>query len=84
MTIIRVALDVPVDKLFDYRAPDADSTDVGRRVAVPYVGHAAAGTTAVDWTFTGGDGAPLSSGVYFARLVSAGRSTVLRVVALVR
>jgi primosomal protein N' (replication factor Y) len=36
MTIIRVALDVPVDKLFDYRAPDATATDIGRRVVVPF------------------------------------------------
>ena len=35
MSIIRVALDVPVPKLFDYRAPDATSADVGRRVLVP-------------------------------------------------
>lgn len=36
MTIIRVALDVPVDKLFDYRASDATAGDVGRRVVVPF------------------------------------------------
>jgi primosomal protein N' (replication factor Y) len=36
MTIIRVALDVPVDKLFDYRAPDASAADIGRRVVVPF------------------------------------------------
>ncbi|OGA23148.1 MAG: primosomal protein N' [Betaproteobacteria bacterium RIFCSPLOWO2_02_FULL_67_26] len=36
MTIIRVALDVPVDTLFDYRAPDATATDIGRRVVVPF------------------------------------------------
>jgi primosomal protein N' (replication factor Y) len=35
MSIIRVALDVPVPRLFDYRAPDATSADVGRRVLVP-------------------------------------------------
>ena len=36
MSIIRVALDVPVPKLFDYRAPDATAADVGRRVLVPF------------------------------------------------
>jgi primosomal protein N' (replication factor Y) len=36
MTIIRVALDVPVDKLFDYRAPQASAADIGRRVVVPF------------------------------------------------
>ena len=36
MTILRVALDVPVDKLFDYRAPDASAADIGRRVVVPF------------------------------------------------
>jgi len=36
MKIIRVALDVPVPKLFDYRADDAASVDVGRRVVVPF------------------------------------------------
>ncbi|MGH8703745.1 MAG: DEAD/DEAH box helicase, partial [Burkholderiales bacterium] len=36
MYIIRVALDVPVAKLFDYRAPAATAADVGRRVLVPF------------------------------------------------
>jgi primosomal protein N' (replication factor Y) len=36
MTIIRVALDVPVDKLFDYRAPQASTADIGCRVVVPF------------------------------------------------
>ena len=36
MTILRVALDVPVDKLFDYRAPQAGAADIGRRVVVPF------------------------------------------------
>ena len=36
MTIIRVALDVPVDKLFDYRAPGSSAADIGRRVVVPF------------------------------------------------
>ena len=36
MSIIRVALDVPVAKLFDYRARDATAADIGRRVLVPF------------------------------------------------
>jgi primosomal protein N' (replication factor Y) len=37
MSIIRVALDVPVATLFDYRAPDDfAAADVGRRVLVPF------------------------------------------------
>jgi primosomal protein N' (replication factor Y) len=36
MSIIRVALDVPVSKLFDYCAPDATAGDVGQRVQVPF------------------------------------------------
>lgn len=36
MKIIRVGLDVPVDQLFDYRSDDALSSDVGRRVLVPF------------------------------------------------
>jgi len=36
MTIIRVALDVPVGTLFDYRAPGASAADIGRRVVVPF------------------------------------------------
>jgi len=36
MNVIRVALDVPVAKLFDYRAPDATVDDIGRRVLVPF------------------------------------------------
>ncbi|MGH8633583.1 MAG: DEAD/DEAH box helicase, partial [Burkholderiales bacterium] len=36
MSIIRVALDVPIATLFDYRAPDATTADVGRRVLVPF------------------------------------------------
>ncbi len=34
--VLRVALDVPVPKLFDYRADDATRADVGRRVLVPF------------------------------------------------
>ena len=36
MPILRVALDIPLDRLFDYRADDATATDVGRRVRVPF------------------------------------------------
>ncbi len=36
MPIIRVAIDVPVDTLFDYQAPDATGTDIGRRALVPF------------------------------------------------
>ena len=36
MTIIRVALDVPVDSLFDYRAAGVTTDDAGRRVEVPF------------------------------------------------
>src|SRR5690242_17598050 len=34
--ILRVALDVPVPKLFDYRAEDVTPADIGRRVVVPF------------------------------------------------
>ena len=36
MNILRVALDVPLPKLFDYRAADATRSDIGRRVLVPF------------------------------------------------
>jgi primosomal protein N' (replication factor Y) len=36
MNIIKVALDVPVTTLFDYRLGDATMDDVGRRVVVPF------------------------------------------------
>lgn len=36
MNILRVALDVPLPKLFDYRAGDANRADIGRRVLVPF------------------------------------------------
>jgi len=36
MSILRVALDVPLPKLFDYDAPQASEADVGRRVVVPF------------------------------------------------
>ncbi len=34
--IIQVALDAPLDRLFDYLAPGAQASDVGRRVTVPF------------------------------------------------
>ncbi len=36
MPIIEVALDVPLNRLFDYEAPDAIPEDIGRRVKVPF------------------------------------------------
>lgn len=36
MTIVRVALDVPLPRLFDYRAESAVVGDVGRRIRVPF------------------------------------------------
>ncbi len=36
MNIVRVALDLPVPRLFDYLAPDASESDIGRRVTVPF------------------------------------------------
>jgi primosomal protein N' (replication factor Y) len=36
MTFVRVALDVPLPRLFDYQAEDASAADVGRRAVVPF------------------------------------------------
>ena len=36
MNIVRVALALPVPKLFDYLAPDSSESDIGRRVNVPF------------------------------------------------
>ena len=36
MPIVRIALDTPLDRLFDYRASDACEADIGRRVEVPF------------------------------------------------
>jgi primosomal protein N' (replication factor Y) len=36
MKIARVALDVPLPRLFDYLAPDSDESDIGRRANVPF------------------------------------------------
>ena len=36
MPIIQVALNVPVDTLFDYHAEDASTEDIGLRACVPF------------------------------------------------
>ncbi|BAO27952.1 primosomal protein N' [Sulfuritalea hydrogenivorans] len=36
MNIVRVALDLPLPRLFDYLAPDSAQSDIGRRVIVPF------------------------------------------------
>ncbi|MBW7901916.1 MAG: primosomal protein N' [Rhodocyclaceae bacterium] len=36
MTLVRVALDLPLHRHFDYLAPQAGADDVGRRVRVPF------------------------------------------------
>ena len=36
MSIVRVALDVPVPRLFDYLTPEATTEDIGRLVSVPF------------------------------------------------
>ena len=36
MKLVRVALDLPLPRLFDYLAPDAQTSDIGCRVAVPF------------------------------------------------
>ncbi|MDE2388478.1 MAG: primosomal protein N', partial [Betaproteobacteria bacterium] len=36
MPVIRVALSVPIDTLFDYQADDASEQDIGARVCVPF------------------------------------------------
>ena len=36
MKIVRVALDLPLPRLFDYLAPDSGESDIGRRVTVPF------------------------------------------------
>jgi primosomal protein N' (replication factor Y) len=41
--IVRVALDVPVAKLFDYRSDDITGEDIGRRVLVPFGNRTAIG-----------------------------------------
>src|SRR5258708_20029409 len=36
MIVLRVAVDVPLPKLFDYRSEDATRADIGYRVLVPF------------------------------------------------
>ena len=36
MKVVRVGLDVPVDREFEYFAPDASADDLGRRAVVPF------------------------------------------------
>lgn len=36
MNIVRVALDVPLPRIFDYLAPDSNESDIGYRVTVPF------------------------------------------------
>jgi len=55
----------------------------GRRVAAPFSGRAAAGTTNVEWSLAAG-GARIPAGIYFARLEGLGRTTIARVVVLGR
>jgi primosomal protein N' (replication factor Y) len=43
MTFLRVALDVPLPRLFDYAAEDAGPDAIGRRVVVPFGARAAVG-----------------------------------------
>ncbi len=43
MKILRVALDVPLPRLFDYAAEEATEGDIGRRVAVPFGNRSLAG-----------------------------------------
>jgi primosomal protein N' (replication factor Y) len=43
MTILRVALDVPLPRLFDYSCAGADASDVGLRVIVPFGSRAVVG-----------------------------------------
>jgi primosomal protein N' (replication factor Y) len=43
MTILRVALDVPLPRLFDYACDGADAADVGRRAVVPFGARAVVG-----------------------------------------
>lgn len=36
MSIVRIALDLPLPRLFDYLAPEASAEDIGYRVSVPF------------------------------------------------
>jgi hypothetical protein len=56
----------------------------GRRVAMPFSGHALPGTTSIEWSLTGGGGSPVPAGIYFARIEGLGRAAVRRLVVLGR
>ena len=56
----------------------------GRRVAAPFSGHAALGTTSADWSLTSAGGSPVPAGIYFARLRGLGQTAVTRLVVLGR
>jgi hypothetical protein len=56
----------------------------GRRVATPFAGRAAPGTTSVDWTLAGEDGSPAPAGVYFARIEGLGKTAMARLVVVRR
>ena len=56
----------------------------GRRVAVPFSGHAAPGTTRAEWSLASSGGSPVPAGIYFARLRGLGQSAVARLVVLGR
>lgn len=51
----------------------------GRRLATPFAGRLPAGTHSLDWNLGREDGAPLTTGMYFARVEAAGRTSVVRV-----
>jgi primosomal protein N' (replication factor Y) len=51
MSVVRVALDLPIPHLFDYLAPDASVNDIGYRVSVPF-GHNSRIGVIVDWLAT--------------------------------
>ncbi|TBR07790.1 MAG: primosomal protein N' [Rugosibacter sp.] len=48
MSIVRVALDLPLPRLFDYLAPEASTRDIGYRVSVPFGRNLRIGVI-VDW-----------------------------------
>lgn len=56
----------------------------GRRVAAPFSGRAAAGTTSAEWTLRTTGGSPAPAGIYFARLSGLGQTAVTRLVVLGR
>ena len=43
MSILRVALDLPLPRLFDYSCTDASTEDIGMRVLVPFGNRQAVG-----------------------------------------